>query len=81
MRFAVLPERAEPLHTHPGGNMPRKLTLEPEALSIESFESGKAEEMHGTVEAYDKVPCVISGSIRFSCPASWDCREDVPAGI
>jgi hypothetical protein len=58
--------------------MTRKLTLEPESLSVESFESGKAADLQGTVEAYDlaKVPCVISGSIRYSCPPSWDwCAE------
>lgn len=57
--------------------MTRKLTLDPESLSIESFESGKGEEMQGTVEAMNaKVPCPISGSIRFSCPPSWDCFEE-----
>jgi len=65
--------------------MPRKLTLKPESLSVESFESGKAADLQGTVEAYDlaKVPCVISGSIRYSCPPSWDCyaEEPLPAQI
>jgi len=54
--------------------MTRKLTLDPESLAIESFESENAAEMDGTVQAYDaKVPCPYSGSIRFSCPLSWDC--------
>jgi hypothetical protein len=62
--------------------MTRKLTMDPESLSIESFESGTAAEVHGTVEAHDvKVPCPLSGSIRFSCPPSWDCHaeEALPA--
>lgn len=59
--------------------MTRKLTLDPESLSIESFEAATPAEAEGTVEAYDaKVPCVISGSIRFSCPNSWDCHAEVP---
>ena len=55
--------------------MTRKLRMDPESLSVESFESGETADLQGTVEAYDlaKVPCVISGSIRFSCPPSWDC--------
>ena len=62
--------------------MTRKLTLEPESLSVESFESGNAADLQGTVEAYDlaKVPCPISGSIRFSCPPSWDCYEEPAKG-
>jgi hypothetical protein len=57
--------------------MTRKLTLDPESLSIESFESGKAAEAEGTVQAHGvKVPCPVSGSIRFSCPPSWDCAEE-----
>lgn len=56
--------------------MARKLTLDPESVSVESFESGSAAELEGTVEAYDKVPCVISGSIRFSCPPTVDCYEE-----
>ncbi len=60
--------------------MTRKLALDPESLSIESFESGNAAETHGTVEAHDvKVPCPLSGSIRFSCPPSWDCHAEAPA--
>jgi hypothetical protein len=57
--------------------MTRKLTLKPEALSVESFESGEAADLQGTVEGYDlaKVPCVISGSIRFSCPPTSECLE------
>ena len=48
--------------------MPRKLTLEPESLSVESFESGEAADLQGTVEAYDlaKVPCVIWANARSS---------------
>jgi hypothetical protein len=54
--------------------MNRKLTLEPESLSIESFESGDAADARGTVEAHDeKVPCVISGAVPYSCPNTWDC--------
>ena len=52
--------------------MARKLKLDPESLAVESFESGVAVTEPGTVEAYDKVPCVVSGAIRFSCPISWD---------
>lgn len=59
--------------------MARKLALDPESVSVESFESGSAAGRDGTVEAHEKAPCVISGSIRFSCPLSWDCYEDVPA--
>ena len=61
--------------------MARKLTLDPESVSVESFVPGNAADFDGTVEAYDaKVPCVISGSIRFSCPPSWDCYEE-PAKV
>ena len=43
-------------------------------LTIESFEPGDAADGQGTVEAYDaKIPCVISGSIKYSCPNTWDC--------
>ncbi|HEV7587955.1 MAG TPA: hypothetical protein VGO40_07465 [Longimicrobium sp.] len=59
--------------------MTRKLTLDPESLSIESFESGNAAETHGTVQAHDvKAPCPISGGVRFSCPPSWDCHAEAP---
>lgn len=61
--------------------MARKLKLDPESLAVDSFESGKALEEPGTVEAYDKVPCVISGAIRYSCPNTWDCVVDVPFGL
>ncbi|HET7230185.1 MAG TPA: hypothetical protein VFJ16_09295 [Longimicrobium sp.] len=61
--------------------MPRKLSLDPEALSIESFASGNADEEQGTVRAHDvKAPCPLSVNIRFSCPPSWDCREEAPKG-
>jgi hypothetical protein len=58
--------------------MTRKLSLDPESLSVESFESGEAADLQGTVEGYDlaKVICPISGSIRFSCPPSWDCLAE-----
>jgi hypothetical protein len=56
--------------------MPRKLTLEPESLSIESFESGKAADGQGTVEAHVKVPCLISAGAPLSCPNTWDCFAD-----
>jgi hypothetical protein len=59
--------------------MTRKLTLNPESLSIESFESGTAADVDGTVQGHDvKVPCPISGAIPFSCPPSWDCLEPEP---
>jgi hypothetical protein len=64
--------------------MTRKLTLDPESLSIESFESGNAAESHGTVQAHDvKEFCAISAGVRYSCPPSWDCRdgEPLPANI
>lgn len=52
--------------------MTRKLTLNPESLSIESFESGSAAGAQGTVQAHDgKAPCVISV---YSCPDTWDCQ-------
>jgi hypothetical protein len=55
--------------------MIRKLTLDPESLSVESFASGNAAEAHGTVQAHDvKAPCPIS--IRYSCPDTWDCTEE-----
>src|SRR3982751_324294 len=61
IRSAVPPEwsdRTAVTRTR-GGIMTRKLTLEPESLSVESFESGEAADLQGTVEAYDlaKVPC------------------------
>ena len=47
--------------------MPRKLTLNPDSLSVDSFEPAAAADGQGTVEAYDaKIPCVISGSIKYS---------------
>jgi len=60
--------------------MTRKLTLDPESLSIESFESGNAAEAHGTVQAHNvKVPCPISAGVRYSCPPSWDwCHAEEP---
>ena len=59
--------------------MTRKLTLDPESLSIESFESGEAAQAPGTVQGHDvKVPCPVSGAIPFSCPPSWDCDEPLP---
>jgi hypothetical protein len=59
--------------------MTRKLTLDPESLSIESFESGNAAESHGTVQAHDgKVLCPISAGPRYSCPPSWDCHAEEP---
>jgi hypothetical protein len=59
--------------------MSRKLTLEPESLSIESFDSGVAADAPGTVQGHDvKAPCPLSGSIRFSCPPSWDCHAEAP---
>jgi hypothetical protein len=63
--------------------MPRKLTLKPESLLVESFESGEAADLQGTVEAYDlaKVPCVISGSIRFSCPPTSECLDGPPPAV
>lgn len=33
--------------------MTRKLTLNPESLSVESFESGNAAGAHGTVQGHD----------------------------
>jgi hypothetical protein len=60
--------------------MTRKLMLDPESLAIDPFDSGDVAEVHGTVQGHDvKVPCPLSGSIRFSCPPSWDCYEPVPA--
>ncbi len=57
--------------------MRRKLTPNPESLAIESFEPGDAADGQGTVEAYDaKIPCPISGSIKYSCPNTWDCSGD-----
>ena len=57
--------------------MTRKLTLDPESLSIESFESGNAAEAHGTVQAHDaKVFCPISAGVRYSCSPTWDCTEE-----
>jgi hypothetical protein len=59
--------------------MTRKLRLNPESLSIESFESGSGADAHGTVQAHDaKVPCVISVGPRYSCPDSWDCEAQQP---
>jgi hypothetical protein len=56
--------------------MTRKLTLDPESLSVDSFESDNADEARGTVQAHDeKAPCVISGAQPFSCPNSWDCYK------
>ncbi|HET7462310.1 MAG TPA: hypothetical protein VFJ82_13740, partial [Longimicrobium sp.] len=47
-RPAVLPDSGPDRgHTHPGGTMARKLMLDPESLSIESFDSGNADDMHG----------------------------------
>ena len=61
--------------------MARKLTLDPDSLSIESFESGSAAQVEGTVEAHGgKAFCAISAGIRYSCPPSWDCREAVLPG-
>ena len=57
--------------------MTRKLTLHPESLSVESFESGNAAEAPGTVQAHDvKEICPISAGVRYSCPFSWDCSAD-----
>jgi hypothetical protein len=54
--------------------MARKLTLEPEALSVESFESENAADVRGTVQGHDeKVPCILSGPMPYSCPYTWDC--------
>lgn len=54
--------------------MTRKLALDPESLSIETFESGNADEARGTVQANDvKVPCVLSAVPPHSCPVTWDC--------
>lgn len=63
--------------------MTRKLTLNPESLSIESFEAGNAAEAQGTVQAHDgKVFCPISAGVRYSCPPSWDCaKEPLPDEI
>ena len=59
--------------------MTRKLRLDPESLSIESFEAGNAADAHGTVHGHDvKVPCPISAGPRYSCPDSWDCRGEEP---
>jgi hypothetical protein len=56
--------------------MTRKLTLDLESVSIESFESGSAADLDGTVQGHDaKMPCVISGAQPYSCPPSWDCYE------
>jgi hypothetical protein len=56
--------------------MTRKLALE--SLSIESFESGEAEDPRGTVEAQEvKVPCFVS-TVLHSCPISWDCADEEP---
>jgi hypothetical protein len=56
--------------------MTRKLTLVPESLSVESFESDTAADVRGTVEAHDgKVPCVLSANPPISCPYTvWDCH-------
>ncbi len=55
--------------------MTRKLTLDAESLSVESFESGNAAEAHGTVQAHEvKAPCPIS--VRYSCPDTWDCHAE-----
>ncbi|HEX2078826.1 MAG TPA: hypothetical protein VHG08_13980 [Longimicrobium sp.] len=60
--------------------MIRKLTLDPESLSVESFESGNADDVQGTVEAHDvKAACPVSAGVRYSCPPTWDCRADEPA--
>jgi hypothetical protein len=63
--------------------MTRKLKLDPESLSIESFESGNADKAHGTVQANEvKVFCPISAGVRYSCPPSWDwcgAEEPLPA--
>jgi hypothetical protein len=60
--------------------MASKLTLNPESLSVESFESGNTADAIGTVQAHDmKVPCAISAGVRYSCPFSWDCRAEEPA--
>ncbi|HEX6372481.1 MAG TPA: hypothetical protein VF006_26410 [Longimicrobium sp.] len=64
--------------------MTRKLRLDPESLSIESFESGNAADAHGTVQAHDvKVPCPISARPGYSCPDTWDCgaAEPQPAKV
>jgi hypothetical protein len=64
--------------------MTRKLTLDPESLVIESFESGSAAEAHGTVQAHGvKALCPISAGVRYSCPPSWDwCAEEpLPAQV
>lgn len=54
--------------------MARKLTLDPESLSVEAFESGNAAGAQGTVQAHDvKLPCPISFGPPLSCPNSWDC--------
>jgi len=59
--------------------MDRKLKLDPESLSIESFESGSADDADGTVQAHGvKEFCAISAGIRYSCPPSWDCHEGEP---
>ncbi len=60
--------------------MTRKLTLDPESVSVESFESGSAAEVQGTVQAHDvKAPCPSSAGVRYSCPPTWDCEQ--PAQI
>jgi len=57
--------------------MTRKLTLDPESLSIESFESGNADDAHGTVQAHHVAACPISVRPGYSCPPSWDyCAEE-----
>jgi len=62
--------------------MARKLTLDPESLSVDSFASDNADDARGTVQAREKEPCVISGAQPFSCPNSWDCyKETVPAEL
>ena len=59
--------------------MTRKLRLDPESLSVESFESGNAADAYGTVQAHEvKVPCPISARPGWSCPDSWDCRAEEP---
>ena len=59
--------------------MTRKLTLEPEALAVDSFEPGDAAEARGTVQGNDvKVPCLISYGPPLSCPNTWDCHADAP---